>query len=235
MLFNDNRQCRDAAFAFADLVRQAREPSAAVAGSMSIIRSDASRRPRRSLRDSYVVLVQRFTLTTDRLVLRPFAPADVDDVLKYASDEEFGRYVPSVPNPYERPHAEAFVAAAVASDWARNPQFAIVLDGRVIGGTEFAVDEAQTASLGYGIGRAWWGCGLATETARAVMTCAFATYDVAVMCATADARNAASRRVLEKVGMRLDGTLRQRRIHRGERLDECHYSILRAEWDSAPT
>ena len=50
------------------------------------------------------------------------------------------------------------------------------------------------------------------------------------MWATVDAHNLRSRRVLEKAGLQLDGTLRQRRDHRGRRHDECHYSILRKEW-----
>lgn len=170
------------------------------------------------------------TIATSRLVLRPHQPVDVDDVLDYARDEQFGRYVPSVPFPYEREHAEAFVAEASEADWSRDPHFAVALDGRVIGGADLTVDEARTAALGYAIGRPWWGQGFGTEVARAAVDCAFSRYGVAVVWATADARNAASRRVLEKVGMRLDGILRQRRVHRGERQDECHFSILRAEW-----
>jgi RimJ/RimL family protein N-acetyltransferase len=178
--------------------------------------------------------MEPFTITTERLVLRPFRAEDVDEVLAYASDEAFARYVPGVPYPYGREHAEAFVSIAVEADWATDPLFAVELDGRVIGGINLMVDEVATAGLGYALGRAWWGRGLATEMARAVIDRAFGTYEVEVVWATADARNAASRHVMEKVGMRLDGILRQRRVHRGERVDECHYSVLRTEWQTPP-
>lgn len=174
-----------------------------------------------------------FTMTTERLSLRPFQAHDIDDALAYASDEAFGRFVPTVPYPYGRHDAEAFVASAMETDWSRAPHWAIALDGRAIGGVNLAMDEENTAALGYAIGRAWWGQGLGTEVARAAVDCAFERYRVAVVWATADARNTPSRRVLEKVGMRLDGVLRQRRLHRGERCDECHYGILRTEWEAS--
>lgn len=176
--------------------------------------------------------VDPFTLTTQRLVLRPFRSGDVDDVFAYARDDEFGRYLP-IPHPYERHHAEEFVAMAAETDWSRHPHLAIVLDNRVIGGTNIRVDGEETAGLGFAIGRDWQRREFATEAAQAMIDCAFATYGVAVVWATADARNVASRRVLEKVGMRPDGVLRQRRVHRGQRVDECHYSVLRAEWETS--
>lgn len=170
-------------------------------------------------------------MATERLSLRPFEAEDVEDALAYANDELFGRYVPTVPYPYERHDAETFVAFAMETDWSCDPHWAIDLHGRAIGGVDLSIDEENTAALGYAIGRAWWGQGLGTEAARAAVDCAFERYGVAVVWATADARNTASHRVLEKIGMRLDGTLRQRRLHRGERSDECHFSILREEWE----
>lgn len=49
------------------------------------------------------------TLLTARLRLRPWRLGDADDAFKYASDEEWGRYLP-VPRPYAKAHAEEFVA-----------------------------------------------------------------------------------------------------------------------------
>jgi RimJ/RimL family protein N-acetyltransferase len=78
--------------------------------------------------------MEPFAIATARLALRPFRPGDVDDVFASAHDEDVGRYVPSLPFPYERADAEAFLALAVDTDWTRAPYLAIVLDGRVIGG-----------------------------------------------------------------------------------------------------
>jgi ribosomal protein S18 acetylase RimI-like enzyme len=84
--------------------------------------------------------------------------------------------------------------------------------------------------LGYGIGPSWWGQGLGTEVAQVAVACAFERYEAAVVWASTDADNVASCRVLEKVGMRRDGVLRQRRAHNNQRSDEAHSSILRREW-----
>jgi [ribosomal protein S5]-alanine N-acetyltransferase len=146
--------------------------------------------------------MEPFTITTARLELRPFRADDVADVLVYASDEDFGRYVPTVPYPYGPQDAETFVARATATDWSTVPTFAVVLAGEVIGASNLEVDRGA-AMLGYAIGSRWWGRGLGTEIAEAVTGRAFQDYDAVVVWATTDARNVASRRVLDKVGMRL--------------------------------
>lgn len=50
------------------------------------------------------------------------------------------------------------------------------------------------------------------------------------LTAMADVDNTASQRVMEKVGMRKEGVLRQNRVERGEVIDEAWYGILRDEW-----
>jgi RimJ/RimL family protein N-acetyltransferase len=61
----------------------------------------------------------------------------------------------------------------------------------------------------------------------------FEVFGLAKVCASADARNIGSWRVMEKLGMRREGLLRSQRIDRyGERVDEVRYGILRGEWDA---
>ena len=99
---------------------------------------------------------ERVDLNTDRLLLRPFEVADVDDVLEYASDAEFGRYL-GLPRPYMRDHAVEFVARQVLADWSTRPTFAIVF-GVVVGGIGLSVDgRNDRADLGYALARPQWG------------------------------------------------------------------------------
>ncbi len=51
--------------------------------------------------------------------------------------------------------------------------------------------------------------------------------------AFADVRNVASARVMEKLGMQLEGVLRQHDVRRGEFVDRAVYGLLRAEWEAA--
>jgi RimJ/RimL family protein N-acetyltransferase len=86
--------------------------------------------------------------------------------------------------------------------------------------------------MGWSIHRPLWNKGLATEAARAVVDASFAAHTpLRRIGARADARNVASHRVMEKLGMRNEGTLRQARVARGECIDEVHYGLLREEWE----
>jgi len=70
----------------------------------------------------------------------------------------------------------------------------------------FEVDGAtRTAMIGYAIGRAWWGRGIATEAARAAMAWAIEAFDLVRVWASTELGNVRSQRVLEKLGMRREG------------------------------
>ncbi|MCY4113344.1 MAG: GNAT family N-acetyltransferase [Chloroflexi bacterium] len=166
-------------------------------------------------------------LTTERLLLRPFRLSDIDDVLRYGSDPEWAEFYS---RPYERGAAEHMVAQAVLASWDKGARFAIVLKDRVIGVVSLDVDsEDQTAELGYDVARDMWGRGIATEATAAVCDWGFRQYGLAKIYAAADARNTRSLRVMKKLGMARDGTLRSE-VMGGTRVDAAYYSVLRDEW-----
>ena len=165
------------------------------------------------------------------MLLRPYRAGDVDDVFAYASDEQWARYLP-VPVPYTREHAEQFIAGQLGADWQTNPRWAVVHDGAVAGGVDvrFRFDDG-VASIGYSLARRLWGRGLMTEAVRALIETGF-TVDPRLnrVEASADERNLASLRVMEKVGMRREGLIRENHVIRGERTSEVWYGLLRHEW-----
>ena len=175
-----------------------------------------------------------YVLNTSRLVLRPYEFGDVNDILAYAADEEWGRYLSATPQPYRREDAVQFVARQALTDRAVHPGWAIVLDGAAIGGINIRFYyEWVVAEMGWSIQRRLWSKGLATEAARAVADAAFGTHpQLRRIGARADARNVASHRVMDKLDMRNEGTLRQARVARGECIDEVHYGLLRTEWEA---
>jgi [ribosomal protein S5]-alanine N-acetyltransferase len=172
-------------------------------------------------------------IETARLRLRPFRLRDVDDVLVYATDPEWARYLP-VPQPYTQADAEKFIAGQVLLDCEVHPAWAIEHAGAVIGGINLRFHfDHHIGEMGYSIARNCWGRGLATEAARAVMEAAFAVYtSLNRIRAMADARNIGSLRVMEKLGMVREGVLRQNRLVRGEYIDEVWCGMLRPEWDA---
>jgi len=172
-------------------------------------------------------MVQRVTLYTERLVLRPFQAGDVPDAQAYRDDPEFARFLSHVPLPFTRADAEAFVARNMSESWDESPTFAVTLDGRLIGTVNLEIDAmARSAMLGYAIGRAWWGRGIATEAARVVMRWGVETFGLTRVWASTDVRHVASQRVLEKLGMERESIHAGHHKGRdGEPIDEVVYGI----------
>ena len=173
-----------------------------------------------------------YVINTSRLVLRPLEFGDVEDILAYAADEEWSRYLSGTPQPYRREDAVQFVARQALTDRAGHPAWAVVYHGTAVGGINIRFYyEHVVAEMGWSMHRRLWRQGLATEAAHAVVDAAFTAHgQLRRIGARADTRNLASHRVMEKVGMSKEGTLRQARVARGECIDEVHYALLRTEW-----
>jgi RimJ/RimL family protein N-acetyltransferase len=172
-------------------------------------------------------------IETKRLRLRPHAFHDVDDVLAFAADPEWSRYLP-VPHPYTRSNAEQFIASQLLLDKEKHQAWAIELNGTVIGGINISFKfEHRLGELGYSIARLHWGVGFATEAVRVVIDASFSTHpDLNRIQAYADARNTASMRVMEKLGMTYEGTARQGQWEKDEFVDMAWCAVLRAEWEA---
>jgi [ribosomal protein S5]-alanine N-acetyltransferase len=119
-------------------------------------------------------------------------------------------------------------------DRLHEPGWAIVREGRVIGGVVLFFDFGnRSAEIGYSVARRHWNQGFCTEAVSAVVDLAFCTHeDLNRVWARTDPANVASRRVLEKVGMGEEGILRLNRVYDGVAFDEVYFSILRSEWEA---
>lgn len=173
-------------------------------------------------------------IETDRLLLRPYRLEDVEEVFAYARDPEWSRFLRALPAPYERVHAEQFIARQVLLDRRVHPTWAITLGGEVIGGINLRFESGhRAAEMGYSVARDHWGRGLCTEAARAVVDAAFGGCgELLRLQARADVHNVASQRVMEKIGMMKEGVLRANRVERGEIIDDAVFAILRREWEA---
>jgi RimJ/RimL family protein N-acetyltransferase len=171
------------------------------------------------------------TIDGEGFRLRPFRLTDVEPVFTYASDEAFLRFL-RIATPYARSDAETFLAKQALLDREINPSWAIEVDGVPCGGVNirFLADH-RVSEIGYGVARRLWGQGIATVASRVVIAAAFKAYPMLERVrARADARNAGSIRVMEKLGMKREGLLRCDRLCRGELIDEVVYGLLRSEW-----
>lgn len=171
------------------------------------------------------------SLSTKRLLLRPYRSHDVGHILAYATDESWSRFLP-VPVPYTRNDAEQFVQSMMTLDPTVHRAWAIVRQETVVGGINVRFFEnGIVGEMGWSLAPWFWGQGFATEAAQAVLDTVFTTHAALVRVrAMADVRNVASQRVMEKIGLRYEGTLRQNRLTRGEMIDEMWFGVLRGEW-----
>jgi RimJ/RimL family protein N-acetyltransferase len=174
------------------------------------------------------------SLHTARLRLRAFEDADGDDLFALHSSAYVLRYWDSPPWS-ERGRAEKFITASrQMAQEGTGARLAVdrLSDGAFIGWCTLARWNAdyRSAALGYCYADAAWGHGYATEAARALLRWAFDTLDLNRVQAEADTRNAASARVLEKLGFVREGTLREDCVVNGEVSDSWVYGLLRREW-----
>jgi RimJ/RimL family protein N-acetyltransferase len=172
---------------------------------------------------------------TERLVLREIDEDDFDAIHGYASDPEVVQYVPWGPNTEEDTHD--FIARTMTSA-AAEPRLEYVFgvelreEPGMLGtvGLYLRPADPDQAMLGYAYGSPAWGRGIATEAALAVVELGFDVLGLRRIWASCDPDNTASRRVLEKVGMTIEGLLRADMIIRGDVRDNLVWGILEPEW-----
>lgn len=174
-------------------------------------------------------------LETARLRLREVATEDWRAVLAYQDDPRYLCYYPWT----ERAAADVrqFVQDLVALNHEqprRNFHFAIVLRGedRLLGLANLRrkTADARQADIGYELAPPDWRCGYATEAVRELVRFGFQDLRLHRIWATCNAENVASSRVLEKVGMQLEGRLRESDWFKGRWWDTLIYGILEREW-----
>jgi RimJ/RimL family protein N-acetyltransferase len=179
-------------------------------------------------------------LETERLILRRFTGDDVDNLVELDSDPEVMRFInggrptareeiagdflPALLGYYDRYAGYGFWAAVEKST------------GEFVGWFHFRPDDADRpgdVELGYRLRRSAWGKGYASEGSRALIEKGFAELGVRRVFASTMVVNVASRRVMEKAGLRF-----ARIFHQpwpdyidGEELGDVEYALLRSEWE----
>ena len=172
-------------------------------------------------------------LRTARLLLRPLSLADAPRVESLVSDPEVARTTANIPHPYPPGGAEAYIKAHLAAgDSAGEIVWAITEAAEGLVGTIGLRNNAAQlkGELGYWIGKPYWRRGYATEAGTAIVRHGFLDLNLNRVFAHHMARNPASGRVLQKIGMRHEGTLRQD-LRRDGRFEDLElYGILCSEF-----
>ena len=174
-------------------------------------------------------------IETDRLILRRYKIEDADAMYKnWASDSEVTKFLTW------QPHSSVDVSRSIIEDWLKEYsdekyyQWAIVLKdngNEPIGGISVVHmnEDISMVHIGYCLGRAWWRRGIMSEALKAVTNFMFDTVEVNRVEARHDPRNPNSGKVMQKCGMKYEGTLRSADRNNQGICDACYYALLRSE------
>jgi len=179
-----------------------------------------------------------YPIRTKRLLLRPYARADVDAVYAYQRLPEVHRYLYTEPRSLAE--VEALVAERAGAGALTGPgqPLNLVADladtGQLVGDCVlfWHSQEHEQGEIGYTLNPAYHGRGLATEAATALLRLGFDGLALHRVTGRLDARNVASARVLERAGLRREAHLIENEFVKGEWTDELIYAILRREWEA---
>ena len=180
----------------------------------------------------------RFPIVTARLIVRPFAPVDLESFYQIRARADVARYL------YQLPMSRAEAAEAFGRRVGR-VTFAAEGDalglaverrdtGEMIGDVVLFWASAQhrQGEIGFVFHPDHHGQGFAREATEALLRLGFATFGFRRIAGRCDARNAASAGLLARLGMRQEAHFRQNEFVKGEWTDELVYAVLAAEWQS---
>ena len=183
-----------------------------------------------------LVLQPTFPIRTARLLLRPLTAADTDDLLEYRSLPEVCRYVPFLPMD------RAAVAQKLEHVWARTEitgegqgvilGVQVVETGRLVGDVNLFLHSRAHRSdeVCWVLSPHHSEHGYATEAAHAILHLAFDDLKVHRVTARVDARNLASIRLAQRLGMRQEALLLQNEWFKGGWIDVIDFALLESEW-----
>jgi RimJ/RimL family protein N-acetyltransferase len=178
-------------------------------------------------------------IRTERLTIRRFTYADIDDIMAFSSHPSVAREIPNIPyddrdkltdyvdtqNGYALFEADKCIDLAVEHTEA----------GTVIGLLSVVSDGNRQAEIGWAIGIEHRGEGLATEAARALVSYLFNVCDYHRVFAGTIFTNTRSWNLMERLGMRKEAHFVKAHVPsapKGEWIDTVRYAVLAEEWNS---
>ena len=164
------------------------------------------------------------------VLIRQWTATDLPNLLHHANNINIWNNLRNYfPHPYTEEAGKEWLEKTISATPVVN--LAIDLDGEAIGGIGLILNTdvyIMSAEMGYWIGEAWWGKGIATEAIRQMVEYTFYYFDIIRLYAEVFETNKASMRVLEKNGFYLEGVRRKAVLKNGVLMDDYIWVKLRA-------
>lgn len=191
--------------------------------------------PEGTIMQHYLDLFGRLPkIRTERLILRAARMSDADDMYEYCRDPKVARYV--LWDAHTSIHQTRNYIRFLIRQYKDAAPATFVIEyaetGKVIGtiGFLWVQPDNRSAEVGYSLNREYWNKGIMTEALAAILDFAFTKLNMNRVEAEHDVNNPASGKVMAKVGMSYEGTLRQRIFNKGSFADVALYSMLKEEY-----
>ena len=172
-------------------------------------------------------------IQTERLILSLWKESDAEALYEYASNPDVG------PHAGWKPHSDVLESLKIIkSVFIPNNVWAITIkqNGKVIGSVGLEPDKKRVGikshELGFALSKEFWGRGVMTEAAKAVIHFGFSAYGLDLVSVCTAPSNKRSQSVIQKCGFIYEGTLRDAyKVYDGSLRDTKCYSILKEEWE----
>jgi RimJ/RimL family protein N-acetyltransferase len=173
-------------------------------------------------------------LETTRLILRPPTVADIDALVLAADHRSIARTMADFPSPFTRNDAVRWIESmSTAQFWVPDFKLIVLLkeSEELVGGAALVGISLMRheAELSYWCTPAHWGKGITTEAALRLVQYGFEEMELRRITSTCLAANVASRRVMEKVGMKYERTTREDISKSGKLEEVLNYAIGRQD------
>ncbi len=146
---------------------------------------------------------------TERLIVRQYMLDDIEQLFKIMSDRRVHTYTKDKDNPWNEQRTEEYICYMMNKDFRTLDCFhgAVIVKNtnQLIGLCGLNPYKANEPEIEFKIGVPYWGKGYATELGKKMIKNSFATTDIVGIYGMAQPENVASRKVLEKIGMKYLG------------------------------
>lgn len=177
---------------------------------------------------------ERPTIETERLILRLFTLNDAPEIQRFLSDKDIASTIANISHPIEDGYAEEWVRTRMEKfEKGEAVHFAIThrQESYLIGAIGLNIDkEHKRADFGFWIGKSYWNYGYCTESAQALLKYGFDVLRLNRIWGSHMTRNPASGKVMQKIGMKYEGRMRQHYMKWGKFEDMEIYGILKNEY-----
>lgn len=180
-----------------------------------------------------------YPIETARLLLRPLRMADLDDLHAIQSREDVTRYLYWSPRSRDEIRATLRARGRHHALRAEGDPLVLAVERRDTGAMIGTVNlfwlsaEHRQGEIGYIFHPDHHGRGYASEAVVEILRLGFEGLGLHRLCGRCDGRNAASARLMERLGMRREAHLVQNEFVKGEWCDEVIYAMLAEEWAAA--